>query len=49
MGKRNANALKNATCQGSAVLIFLIIKPPKLMPTNPVIRNKIDRLRFEIM
>ena len=30
------------------MLIFLIIRPPKLIPTDATTRNKIDRFRFEI-
>ena len=30
------------------MLIFLIIKPPKLIPIEPAIRSKMDRFRFEI-
>ena len=48
MEKRNAIPLKKRICQGSALLIFLIIRPPKLIPTDPAIRSKMDRFRFEI-
>ena len=48
MEKRNANPLKKAICQGSALEIFLIIKPPKLILTDPVIRSKMERFFFEI-
>ncbi len=49
MEKRNANPLQKAICHGSALLIFLIIRPPKLIPNDPTIRSKNDRFRFEIV
>ena len=45
--KIKPNDLKKDICHASALFIFLIISPPKLIPTEAIIKSKIDKFLFD--